>query len=346
MTHNRFFSAIAIILITFLAFSCKDKKEDTPDYDYLDGKPSFSVPMYVQAGEVFVLHPKEVKRLSDDENKNGIGYYWNVSPIMTVKDTVRVEADPASKTADYTITIPDTLCTLTITCGAFAEGYYSSTAEVTCIIVKPYGEERSLQGISYDKSKCVVDPRDSKTYHYTSVAGRDWFVENLAYRGMGSPFYGSEAMTDIFGIFYSWEEAMKACPDGWRLPSNEDFLALHNSLTGESSSDAKARFYGKMGDCMADAYLNDIKLWEFWPGVNITNKTKLSMIPVGYSTINEDGDSKYDGSTLYYACWTSSEASESNAYYRYIYADKPDMLLGSGSKKNFGTPIRCVRDSE
>lgn len=346
MTHNRFFSAIAFSLILLAAFSCK-KDEETTEYDYLDGSPTFSLPAYVQPGETFVLHPKEVSRPSDDESTDGVGYYWSVDPIQTTKDTVRTETDASTVSADFTLTIPDTLCTITVTCGAFADGYYSATAEVSSIIVKPYGEDRSLQGITYPgKSKVITDSRDAKEYAYTTVAGRDWFIDNLRYEGAGKPFFESSAMTDIFGLFYTWEEAVKVCPTGWRLPSNADFLALHNSLTGEKSTDANTTFYGKMGDCMADAYLNDIKLWEFWPAVSVTNKTGLAMLPVGYATINEDGDYRYYGSTSYYACWTSDEANGEKAYYRYVYADKPDMLMGTGYKKNFATPVRCVRDSE
>lgn len=346
MTHNRLFSAIAFTFILLLAFSCK-KKEDKVEYNYLNGTPKFSIPAYVQPGEVYVLHPREVTRPSDDTSTDGIGYYWSVSPITTKKDTVRTEKDAASVSADYTLTIPDTLCTITTTCSAFAEGYYSSTSEASSIIVKPYGEDRSLKGITYpDKSKVITDSRDSKKYYYTTAAGLDWFVENLAFEGAGKPFLDSPAMTDIFGMFYTWNEAAKACPAGWRLPSNEDFLALHNSLTGAKNTAAKTTFYGNMGDCMADAYLNDIKLWEFWPGVNINNKTGLAMIPAGYATINEDGNARYYGSTYYYTCWTSDEAGSDKAYYRYVYADKPDMLLGSGSKTDFASPVRCVRTSE
>lgn len=343
MTHNRLFSAIAFTFILLAAFSCKKDDEDTTDYDYLSGTPTFSIPAYVQPGESYVLHPKAVSRLSTDESKDSIGYYWYIDPIMSSKDTVRYEAETHSP--DYTITIPDTLCTLTITCGAYADGYYTSTAEVSTIIVRPHGEDRSLQGIDYTTSY-ITDPRDSKKYYYTTIAGRDWFIDNLAYEGAGKPFYGSSAMVDIFGIFYTWEDAKSACPDGWRLPSNKDFLALHNSLTGANNTADNVTFFGKLGDCMADAYLNDIKLWEFWPGVNINNKTKYSMVPVGYATVNDEGEYKYSGSTYYYTCWTSDESANGQAYYRYVYADKPDMLIGSANKANFSTPIRCVRNSE
>lgn len=347
MTHNRFFSAIAILLLIFCTLSCKKKKDDDVVYNYLNGTPKFSIPAYVQPGEVYHLHPAEVKRPSTDNSTDGIGYYWTVSPIMSKKDTVRTEKDAASVSADFTLTIPDTLCTITTTCGAFAEGYQFSTAEVSSIIVKPHGEGKSLTGVTYpDMSKVITDARDSKQYYYTTVAGLDWFVENLAFEGAGKPFFDSYAMADIFGIFYTWNDAVSVCPEGWRLPSNEDFLALHNSLTGAADKDTKVTFYGNMGDCMVDAYLNDIKLWEFWPGVNVNNKTGLSMLPAGYATVDEDGNSRYYGSTFYFTCWTSDEADSSKAYYRYVYADKPDMLLGTGDKAGFASPVRCVRKAE
>lgn len=347
MTHNRLFSAIAFSLLVLCTLSCKKKDKDEITYSRFNGIPRFNLPTYVQPGDAFNLQPAKVRRAYDDDCKDGIGYSWIVSPIMTKRDTVRKEKDAESASADFSFTVPDTLCTITTTCSAFATGYTNASYEVSSVIIRPSGKDKSLQGITYpDESKVITDARDSRKYHYTTVAGRDWFIDNLSYEGAGRPFFDSPAMTDVFGMFYSWNEAVNACPEGWRLPSNADFLALHNSLTGASSTDAATTFYGKMGSCMVDAYLNEAKLWEFWPGVDISNSTGLAMLPTGYATIDKDNMARFYGSRYYFACWTADEADSGKAYYRYIYADKPDMLLGSGDKSGFATAIRCVRNSE
>jgi hypothetical protein len=40
------------------------------------------------------------------------------------------------------------------------------------------------------------------------------------------------------------------------------------------------------------------------------------------------------------------EGEEGMAYYRYIIADRPEMLIGKGDVNTFGASVRCVRDAE
>lgn len=347
MDFRKILTATAALVLVFAAASCK-KEEEKVEYDNLQGRPSFQLPAYVKPGDTFTLEPNEVKRKADDTSTDGIGYSWSVSPIKTKSDTVRKETDPAGVKPTFVLTIPDTLCTITVSCSAFATGYYSSSASCTAVIVKPTGADRSLQGVRYqDENKCVTDARDSKKYMYTTVAGLDWFIENLAFEGAGAPYSNAEAMADIFGQYYTWNEAKTACPAGWRLPSNADFLALHNSITKETATDAFSTFNGSVGAMMADAYLNGEQLWEFWPGMNISNSTCLSFLPAGYAVRkDDDGYADFSGYLKYFTCWTADEADSEKSYYRYIYCDKPDMLVGYGSKDNFLSPVRCVRDAE
>jgi uncharacterized protein (TIGR02145 family) len=100
-----------------------------------------------------------------------------------------------------------------------------------------------------------VDARDGKEYHYVHLGGLDWSVENLAY-DLGnqdlamvyqnvddyqSGIY-STANQAKYGMLYSYEGAMQAIPDGWRLPTDAEWAALeasHGYL-----SDAFQLFYG------------------------------------------------------------------------------------------------------
>ena len=346
MDFRRYLIAAAALIAALGIASCKKDDDDTETSDYLDGTLTFSIPGFVKPGETYTMTPSGVSRPSTDTSTEGLGYYWNIDLVQTTNDTVRIESDGPEVSASYTLTVPDTLLTIDITCAAFANGYYNTSASASVVIVRPEGEERSLQGIKYDTGKTFKDPRDGKEYSFTTVAGLDWFIDNLAYEGAGSPYFDAAAMTDIFGMYYDWEEALTACPSGWRLPSNADFIKVHTSLGGESVSEQTARLNGKAGDCMVDAKFNDTKLWVYWPAVKITNSTRLAMIPTGYMTIREDGYHDFLGTGDYFACWTSDECNSSQGYYRYIYSDKPDFIAGAASKKQFATCIRCVRDSE
>ncbi len=84
-------------------------------------------------------------------------------------------------------------------------------------------------------------------------------VENLAYlHSVSDPEKGSDAFpyyyvydymnTSVieakstvnyteYGVLYNWYAAKKACPDGWHLPSDEEWKTLEKHL-GMGSSDA------------------------------------------------------------------------------------------------------------
>ena len=108
-----------------------------------------------------------------------------------------------------------------------------------------------LAGCSDDDSVSVeqpsaqgtfVDARDGKEYHYIHVGGLDWSVENLAY-DLGNQdlarVYQSEEThdkgiysldyLDKYGMLYTYDGAVQAVPDGWRLPTDADWAALEAS---------------------------------------------------------------------------------------------------------------------
>jgi hypothetical protein len=90
---------------------------------------------------------------------------------------------------------------------------------------QPYGSQSSSRsGISSSSpsSNTFVDSRDGNIYSYKTIAGYTWMMENLRYAG------GT----------YTAQEALAACPDGWRLPGSTEYTALENyaiSVTGASS---------------------------------------------------------------------------------------------------------------
>ena len=321
---------LAVVAALSLA-SCK--KDNTETFDYLDGAPEFTLPEYAVAGDSFNFTAKGVSASDKDAV---VKYYWYSSPIQTDRDT----------SYTYSITLPDTLCTVTVYCVAYAEGYYNSSSSQSVTIVKSDRENGSISGFSFDEGKDFkfTDPRDGHEYWCTTVGSTDWFKENLAFKGAGSPLANCEATSDVFGRFYTWGEAGTACPEGWRLSSLDDWADAASAILGERP-EPSARFYSVAGGFMGDIYFNGNKMWEYWPKVQITDKLGLSMLPLGYA-IKQETRPRFNSMYDYATFWTSDEKDGEQAFYRYFFDESPDLFMGHADKASFAANVRCVRDHQ
>ena len=112
----------------------------------------------------------------------------------------------------------------------------SSTAEI-----RPYSSELAYVRCVMDVDSLVAsqeydemrDSRDNQWYHYTSSGNIRIFVENVHYDG---------------DSLYSWNDAVDvACPEGWRLPTIEEWKGIFtwngdnpsSVLSGDSSQNVE-----------------------------------------------------------------------------------------------------------
>ena len=79
----------------------------------------------------------------------------------------------------------------------------------------------------YDSQEFIefIDPRDNKSYSTILLRdGKTWFAENLNFKTEKSWCYNDQnRLCETNGGLYLWEDAKKACPGGWRLPSDDEW---------------------------------------------------------------------------------------------------------------------------
>jgi uncharacterized protein (TIGR02145 family) len=91
----------------------------------------------------------------------------------------------------------------------------------------------------------LVDSRDGYAYAVVSIGVVRWFAENLRFKTPDSRCYeADEANCADHGRLYRLDDALQACPAGWRVPSEEDWRHLERALGMTQTEIGKERGRG------------------------------------------------------------------------------------------------------
>ena len=313
---------IAVTALLAGAAACSEEEEEETTSESQSGSVVCDIPYYVLKGETVtmtasgIIYPKDVK------------YKWYIPDICP--DTL------ASRTV--TVRFPDSLGVFKVTACSLAPGFYISvtTRSVTTIDTT---WNASLTGLK-DSRLRFTDPRDGLSYRYAVIGGLDWFVQNLAWQGTGTPFMASPATAPMFGSFYTWEEAVDACPEGWRVPTREDWESLAAVMNGGVSVDFFDNWSGLGSAASADVRMNEERMWPYSPDNLHANVVGWNAVPLGFSAAES---TDFQGLNEYGCWWSATEKNADQAYYRYIYYDRDDFPVSATSKQDLRASVRCVR---
>lgn len=260
MTIRKTHLVLAASLAAAAIISCK-KDNNTTSLPYLNGSLSMdfdpALPSYIMANDntEYTMTPKG----AEHPEGLGIGYQWRVSPSENnsyeVTKDENEEGDGAF-TYNFAEYNKDTLRTITVTCEAFADGYTSLSASYSVTVVN-YGEKGSIQRAGYNFSGSNVSDADGNEYLvYEAPDGKTWMKQNLAYSdkagqdAIGAPYLDAEAMSQVFGRFYTWSEATGGtaaseggiirgiCPEGWHIPSDDEWTDLAEATMASVYADS------------------------------------------------------------------------------------------------------------
>ena len=126
---------------------------------------------------------------------------------------------------------------------AFSAGYYFG-----CFLsATPKGGAESIRCIKEDlsqneKKSSMKDLRDGQIYKTVSIGNQTWMAENLNVKTGGDLCYDNKSDNcKKYGRLYTFEDALKACPAGWHLPSRGEFERLFNAVGGRSMAGKKLK---------------------------------------------------------------------------------------------------------
>ena len=86
-------------------------------------------------------------------------------------------------------------------------------------------------GHAQSRPDTITDSRDGYRYPVVAIGDLRWLAENLRFRTADSRCYeNDEANCEDHGRLYRLDDALKACPAGWRVPSEADWRSLERWL--------------------------------------------------------------------------------------------------------------------
>ncbi len=278
---------------------------------------------------------------------------------ITERGIVYGKSQHPSKTHNQKLAATGGSGSFTVTLSGLSGGtiYYRAYAENTGGI--SYGPEYNIWIMP------KITDIDGNSYNTVLIGNQLWLAENLrtTHYADGTPinkvsdsaswanltpgdkaycWYNNDSIAnaETYGALYTWAAAMNGssssnsnpsgvqgiCPDGWHLPSDEEWNELESALGGG----------GNVGSKLADSA-------NLWQDGALENHFEFGTS--GFTALPGGSRSDNGYSSLGITCtwWSSHEASSSNAYIRWLWTGET-YLGNNDNNKAYGTGVRCVRD--
>ena len=173
-----------------------------------------------------------------------------------------------------------------------------------------------------------TDPRDNQTYELIQIGNACWMAQNLNYETENSWCYEDKSGNcELHGRLYRWEDAVNACPPGWHLPTEQEWLDLAAELGGAEVAGGKMKLEGT-------------RYWES-PNEGATNESGFSSLPSGFR--GSGGAYNDMGRKTYF--WTSTNDPRNDAFAIYRVLASINGELGDWYiDKRAALSVRCVKD--
>lgn len=178
-----------------------------------------------------------------------------------------------------------------------------------------------------EENETFIDPRDGQEYPLVNIGIHTWTAVNLNYKGpsgdLGWVYRDDNSYEEKYGRMYNWDMTSQVCPDGWKLPTKEQYTYLINQIGN------------------AEGVVIDEKFNLIAGGLRQNNQGQYDD-KTEYQTIDNEG-----------FFWSASEDFNSmvdnngnhiSSFLLYYNAAENNIGL-FGLNKEHGFSVRCVKDN-
>ena len=191
--------------------------------------------------------------------------------------------------------------------------------------------------ISYGE---MLDKRDNQVYRTLVISNHVWTAQNMNYeieseenREATNWCYKNDPDNcKKLGRLYAWDAAQKACPEGWHLPTVDDWKELlEDQSCNTTQSDDGTWIY----DCAG----NRLKATDSWDSQKEERKNALGFSVTGAGIRFEKKDIGIYEAAIF---WSATDTLSFYAFAVIFQDNENSTLLGAIDKEN-GFSVRCIK---
>lgn len=187
-----------------------------------------------------------------------------------------------------------------------------------------------------ESSLGTLRDHQGNVYSTVQIGGQLWMAENLVTDLPHSHCFEDVPLhCELFGRLYPWYVAMEACPAGWHLPTDEEWMQMERHLGMDS---VEARFAYLRGEGVGGKLRSVSHHWDFFND-GATNQSGFTALPGGPRyRLGQYGMTGHNGTW-----WTATEVDSVMAWFRYV-GHSHTKVGRLYNEKMDGHSVRCVKD--
>jgi uncharacterized protein (TIGR02145 family) len=201
-----------------------------------------------------------------------------------------------------------------------------------------------------DNTPGPVTDIEGNTYRTERIGDQVWMAENLmtstfsdgteipvvtdaaGWNELTTPglcWYDNDATAnkETYGALYNYHSVNsgKLCPDGWHVPSRDEWEQLRDVLGDTLTGGGKLKEEGT----------------EHWktPNTGAVNSMGFTALPAGIRYF----EGTFNSVTYFTSFWSSTESDNDKAWYLSLYYSDAVVAMNRISKKD-GFSVRCIKD--
>ncbi len=177
-----------------------------------------------------------------------------------------------------------------------------------------------LKAAAADAKNYFTDPRDKQRYRIVKIENQTWMAQNLNFVTEEGSYCYEDTNTNCrnYGRLYEWNISTEVCPEGWHLPTIDEWEELLNNLGGHKGT-----------------------FDEAYTALTTSQSNSMAVQLTGW----KDKNGVYDFYMTETMFWSCSNFNTGYAWNTYLDSRNNDVMI-INSKKNTALPVRCVMDTE